>query len=245
MPMHMAVHGPPGAIYTFNGLLKAPSRFHQGRLPLPIHTPTMSTSPPASLRAPGTLALHPLLQYSQHDLLPGLCTALLWDLRDTPLTSARHIAAHHPLSAHELTQPATTPRVTTLHLTCGLLHLPLPPDSGEGEGAWAMEAHNPHGVTLLDVLHALHAGLQTPLTHEEWGALCVKQQTRVGAAFDLRWRAAGAPMETRARGVVRADCLLRHTLFAGLSVSLVEPDSCMLTVRRPAPPVPVLPPWQD
>jgi hypothetical protein len=29
------------------------------------------------------------------------------------------------------------------------------------------------------------------------------------------------------------DCLLQHTLFAGLSVSLVKDCSCVLTLRRP------------
>ncbi|KAG5642359.1 hypothetical protein DXG03_002956 [Asterophora parasitica] len=255
----------------------------------------MSTSPKGT-----RLTLPPLLLYSQHELPPGVCTALLWDVRDHPTTFACPTGApQYPLHAHDLMQFATTPVLKTLRITCGVLpyqhykppqldgqrqhpekyqdhpqtqhnddpfHLPHPAhrrvhsdDSSDSQlhdydtytlhhpddtdtDKWAMEAHNPHGVTVLDVLTALYTGLQTPLTHDEWDALSAKQQKRVSAAFDARWRLAGSEPgaeevgeEVRGRGVVRADCLLHHTLFAGLTVSLVELKSCVLTVRRPQP----------
>ncbi|GLB42165.1 hypothetical protein LshimejAT787_1101800 [Lyophyllum shimeji] len=169
--------------------------------------------------------LHPLLQYSQHDIIPGHCTSLLWDLREAPIMSVRHVSAPHiALTEHELREHATTPPVPVLQITCEIL-----------PGGWSMTARNPQGVTLLDILQAIHACLQIQLTHDEWDAMSLKQQGRISKVFDLRWRVSAAPASTHANGVIRADCLLQHTLFGGLTRSLVTADSCILTLRRPYP----------
>ncbi|KAF8069109.1 ectomycorrhiza-regulated small secreted protein [Lyophyllum atratum] len=180
-------------------------------------------SPPTSPHAPRTL--HPLLQYVQNNVLPGHCTPLLWDLREAPMMSVRHVSTPHiALTEQDLSQHATTPRVPYLNISCGIL-----PEQ------WAMTAHNPQGVTLLDVFQTIYACLQVQLTHAEWDAMCLKHQNRISAVFDLRWRLAAAPATTHAQGVLRADCLLNHILFGGLALSLVAADSCVLTLRRPYP----------
>jgi len=183
-------------------------------------TPTTpSPTPPR-----GSLTLHPLLRYSQHDVLPGHCTSLLWDLREAPVKSVRHVSAPHiTLAKRVLAQHATVPRVPTLYITCGIF-----PDD------WTMKAYNPEGLTLLDVLEAIHDCLNAQLTGAEWDALGVKQRSRISTVFDLRWRIASTPAKTHSRGVLRADCLLKHVLFAGLTLSPVTPNRCVLTLRRPS-----------
>lgn len=183
---------------------------------------TPTTPSPTPPRVP--LTLHPLLLYSQHDILPGHCTSLLWDLREPPIKSVRHISTPHiTLTEHDLAQHATVPRVPVLHITCGIF-----PD------AWTMKAYNPEGLTLLDVLEAIHDSLKMQLTRGEWDSLCLKQRGRISTVFNLRWRVASAPAKTRSHGVLRADCLLNHTLFAGLTLSPLTANRCVLTLRRPS-----------
>ncbi|KAF8062495.1 ectomycorrhiza-regulated small secreted protein [Lyophyllum atratum] len=186
-------------------------------------------STPAQTRSPTpppiTLTLHPLLLYSQHDILRGHCTSLLWDLRETPRISVRHVAPPHiTLTKLELAQYATVPRMPSLYITCGIL-----------PGDWTMKAYNPEGLTLLDVLDAIHDCLKVQLTGAEWDAISHKQRGRISAIFDLRWRLAPVPSKAHSRGVLRADCLLNHTIFGGLTPSPVSANKCILTLRRPSP----------
>ncbi|GLB45116.1 hypothetical protein LshimejAT787_2000210 [Lyophyllum shimeji] len=182
---------------------------------------TPQSSPSTQPRAPFTL--HPLLRYSQHDILPGHCTSLLWDLREAPIKSVRHISVPHmTLTERVLAQHATTPRVPTLRVTCGIF-----PDD------WTIMAYNPEGLTLLDILEAIHDCLQAQLTPAEWDALSSKQRRRISAVFDLRWRVAPVPAKTHSGGILRADCLLSHSLFAGLTLFPSVSDGCVLTLRRP------------
>ncbi|KAJ7102805.1 ectomycorrhiza-regulated small secreted protein [Mycena epipterygia] len=169
-------------------------------------------------------ALHPLLQYSQHDGELGDRCALLWDLRESP-RSARHVLApERPLSEFELSQHATNPPVSILRVTCGIFP----------EESWVSEARNWLGVTLRDVLHAIFETVRTQITYEEWDKLCPKQQNRVNVMFDARWRRSVDPGQVRENGVVRSDCLLQHVLFAGLSAAPdTEDNTYLLTLRRP------------
>ncbi|KAG5637675.1 hypothetical protein H0H81_003643 [Sphagnurus paluster] len=181
------------------------------------------------------LTLHPLLAYSQHELVPGLCTALMWDMRDPPTAARPTSAPHLTLSAHELAEPATAPPMPSLRIMCGVF--PQSPDPASGTD-WTMEVRatsSSAGLTLGDVLGAVYEGLAVPLVHAEWDALCEKQQKRIGEVFDRRWREAADPAGVRARGVIRADCLLFHTLFGGLAMSFETSRSCVLIVRRPPP----------
>ncbi|KAJ7778586.1 ectomycorrhiza-regulated small secreted protein [Mycena maculata] len=168
-------------------------------------------------------ALHPLLQYSQHDRELGHCCPLRWDLRDSP-RSACHVAApDRPLSEFELSQHATNPPVSCLRITCGIFP----------EESWVLEARNWLGVTVRNVLDEIFATVQRQITYEEWDKFCPKQRNRVNVVFDTRWRRSMDPARTREHGVLRSDCLLQHTLFAGLSAELSSEDTYLLTLGRP------------
>ncbi|KAF8155949.1 ectomycorrhiza-regulated small secreted protein [Crassisporium funariophilum] len=167
-------------------------------------------------------ALHPLLCYTQHDIIPGHCSHILWDLREAPESARRVLKLDEPLSPFDLSQPATSPPVLVLHVTCGMFPV-----------EWPIEVRRLQGVTVGDVLHAIHDVVSKQIRRDEWELLCLKQQDRIGVVFDNRCRMSVDREECRARGVLRVDCLLHHTWFAGLSASLVDDCSCILTLRRP------------
>lgn len=170
------------------------------------------------------LILHPLLRYSQHNIVPNHCCSLLWDMHEAPAYCVRYTADPNALLTHaDLSQYATSPPATSLHIICGI----FPAD-------WPIKAHNPHGVTIYDVLHAIHSCLQLQIRPDEWDSLCAKQRERINKVFDTRWRVSDDPLRIRAHGVLRVDCLLQHIRFGGLSVSVVHENSCILTLRRPS-----------
>jgi len=169
------------------------------------------------------LMLHSLLRYSQHNIAGNHCCSLLWDLHETPAYSVRHTSGPNAsLVDAELSQHATLPPVTSLDIKCGIF-----------PAEWPIHAYNPRGVTIRDVLQAIHTCLQLQIRQDEWDGLCAKQQDRVNRVFDARWRLSFDPQRVRARGVLRIDCLLQHIWFAGLTVSLVYGNSCILKLRRP------------
>lgn len=167
------------------------------------------------------VSLHPLLQYTQPTLLGHHCCPVRWDLRQPPPSSAQHNSSRDRLSALELSQHATVPPVPTLTVTCGIFPY-----------HWPIEARNQHGVTILDVLEAIHSVVHSRLRQSEWEGLSPKQQGRVEKVFDERWNASADPLSVRANGVTRADCLLKFTMFCGLSESLDGEYTCILTLSR-------------
>ena len=169
------------------------------------------------------LILHPLLCYSQHYIVDLHCCSLLWDMHQVPSYFVRQV--HPPntlLTDAELSHYATSPSVQSLNITCGI----FPSD-------WPIRAHNPTGVRIRDVLQAIHTCLHVQITPKEWNGLCAKQRDRINRVFDARWRVSVEPLRVRAHGILRIDCLLQHTWFAGLTVSLVHENSCILSLRRP------------
>jgi hypothetical protein len=168
--------------------------------------------------------LHPLLQYPQHDGELGQRCALHWDVRDSPESASHILAPDRPFSEFELSQHATTPPVFCLRVTCGIFP----------EESWVSEARNELGVTVQNVLDAIFATACTQINYQEWDKLCPKQQHRVNVVFDARWRRSADPAQARAHGVIRADCVLKHTLFAGLTAAPSGEDSTyLLTLGRP------------
>jgi hypothetical protein len=170
------------------------------------------------------LTLHPLLRYSQHNIVGSHCCSLVWDLHEAPTYSVRHVSDPNALlEVAELSQFATSPPVTSLHIKCGI----FPAD-------WPMQACNSQGVTIRDVLQAIHTCLHLQIRQDEWDSLCKKQRDRINKVFDSRWRMSVDPLHVRAHGVLRVDCLLQHIWFAGLTVvSIVRGNSCILTLRCP------------
>lgn len=169
------------------------------------------------------LIIHPLLCYSQHNIVGSHCCSLLWDMHDTPSFSVRHVSDSNTLlSPQELSHYATSPPVPSLQIKCGV----FPAD-------WPIQASNPQGVTIRDVLQAIHSCLQLQIRKDEWDSLCKKQRDRINRVFDSRWRVSIDPPRVRGQGVLRVDCLLQHIWFAGLTVSVVHENSCILTLRCP------------
>jgi hypothetical protein len=169
------------------------------------------------------ILLHSLLCYSQHNIIGTHCCHLLWDFHEQPAYSVRHVSGTNPLLTDtELSEWATSPRLISLHIKCGV----FPFD-------WPIHVYNPQGVTIRDVLHAIHTCLQSQIKPDEWDSLCAKQRDRINRVFDTRWRMSANPSSVRAHGVLRVDCLLQHVWFAGLTMSPVHDNGCILTLRRP------------
>jgi len=150
---------------------------------------------------------------------------LLWDLRDPPTTAARLLPPTQKQTSANGFKPlqsqyATSPPVTALRIYCDLLlH------------EW-INARNKQGVTVRDVLEAIHQVARAPLTVQEWDALSFKQQERMSRVFEARWRGAVNPEKEKNGGIRRVDCLLQCTRFAGLSMSYDNHFECNLALAR-------------
>ncbi|KAF9485128.1 hypothetical protein BDN70DRAFT_675245 [Pholiota conissans] len=170
--------------------------------------------------------MHHLLVYSQHNVLGGDVAGhpclISWDMR-TPTEYARYIDHDQPLSFNDLAQPATEPSLESLEITCGFF-----------PGDWPIQITHAGGITVGDVLDAIHNTIIRRISHAEWNLLSERQQDRIKVVFNNRWQAAADPDVCRQNGVLRMDCLLQHTKFGGLSVSLEADDSCILSLRRQA-----------
>jgi len=185
--------------------------------------PSPPLSPPSSTMTTPDFYLHQLLRYYQPDVAPGHCSAILWDLRESPESARRVVHLDETISAAQLSQHATGPPIVILHITCDLF-----PD-------WPIEVRRLEGITVQDILDAIYTMLQQQIRRREWDAFSDKHRARVEAVFDDRCKSAVDRDECRSRGVLRVDCLLHHTLFAGLSISPDLECACILTLRRPRP----------
>lgn len=166
--------------------------------------------------------LHPLLRYNQHAVASGHCCPLLWDLRSPPELAKRVVNADQAITSFYLSRLATNPPTAILHITNDIF-----------PGEWPIEVRRLEGITVGDILHAIHTALMLPIRRQEWEQLSEKQRGRIDLVFEERCKMSIDREESRSRGVLRIDCLLQHTLFAGLSISLVKDCSCILTLRRP------------
>ena len=166
--------------------------------------------------------IHTLLLYSQHNISPGHCSSLLWDLREPPANARPVLNLEEPLSRLDLAQHATFPPLPILYITCDIF-----PEE------WPIKVTRDDGVTVGDVLEAIHHTLLRRISHDEWNRLSLKQQNRIKIVFDNRCAMAENREECRLHGVLRVDCILYHTLFAGLSVSPGLDNTCILSLRRP------------
>ena len=166
------------------------------------------------------ISLHPLLQYSHRDAMSHPCCPILWDLRQHPASSARFAKDHKRITSSDLTQHATIPPVSYLVVTCEVFPFP-----------WRIEAKNPRGVTILDLLKAIYYVAHECIRQYEWNLMPNKQQARIGFVFEQRWQGSKNRWGVRANGVIRVDCLLQSTGFAGLTMSC-ENKSSILTLSR-------------
>jgi hypothetical protein len=170
-----------------------------------------------------SIALHPLLQYYHHDAIGYPCSHILWDLKDDPATSVRFSKNRKRIPDSHLASYATEPPVSYLVVTCDVFPFP-----------WRIEARDRRGVTVLELLQAIYHVGQSQIKVPEWNGLSPKHRERVAWIFDQRWSTSRDPHGVRARGVIRADCLLQSTGFGGLSMSCEDKYSyvCIMTLSR-------------
>ncbi|KIM59981.1 hypothetical protein SCLCIDRAFT_99141, partial [Scleroderma citrinum Foug A] len=122
-----------------------------------------------------------------------------------------------------LYEPATSPALPALTL----LHPHLP---------WRpyIRPSNPSScvyVTIRDVLGALHAFLQVPVTMAEYKMLPSQaDRDEVAIAFHARCDRTQNPEWMKSRGVIRLDFLRGRNVFMGLSCTKYGPDMWMLNV---------------
>jgi len=192
-----------------------------GYINLCLFRRTCSAFSPTSM-ASEDFYLHSLLLYNQYPVVPGHCCPLLWDLRQPPDSARRVLSADQPITPFHLSRLATNPPTAILHVTCEVF-----------PGEWPIEVRRLEGITVGDILGAIHTTLMHPIRRQEWDQLSEKQRSRIKVAFDERCKTADDRDECHSRGILRVDCLLQHTLFAGLYVSLIKDCSCILILRRP------------
>lgn len=164
------------------------------------------------------LAFNPQLRHGSY-----VEPSLLWDMRLPPDSHARLASApRHRLPSAMLSQLATNPAVPVLRLVCNLFP----------HKSWTVEAYNPRGVTVGDLLYALHRSLRKRVTNEEWAQTPRAHQARVAEAFYARVRASADPGHEQRAGVRRIDWLLKSTQFVGLTPSTERGYTWTLTTKR-------------
>ncbi|KAH7923087.1 hypothetical protein BV22DRAFT_1036767 [Leucogyrophana mollusca] len=171
-----------------------------------------------------SVILNPLLACTPADHRYYSPVPIFWDVRYAPSTTASNNSFPNMLlSSSQLAQPATSPSVPNLQIKCDLM-----------TENWPITVYNPTGVTVLDVLEAIHTVVRAPLQMHEWESLKPKQQHRIGEVFDSRWRTAQDQWRVRSGGVKRVDCLLSTTIFEGLSSLTHKHDRwiAVLTLSR-------------
>ncbi|KDQ18519.1 hypothetical protein BOTBODRAFT_28901 [Botryobasidium botryosum FD-172 SS1] len=172
--------------------------------PYPYPYPPFEYEPPPGKPVTGVC---PLLDMPPSDEKPEIA----YDVR-SPVSAARRRGHHHhyfrhhqdeELTAAEKNAPAVYP--TTSHLL--IISRAFP---------WGIKvAGSSSGVTCDDVLDAVHAALQKPITPSEWWIATPEQRKKVVAAFESNCSAEKSGRE-RKNGILRVDWLCDHTLILGL-----------------------------
>ncbi|KAG8963261.1 hypothetical protein FRC03_003207 [Tulasnella sp. 419] len=149
--------------------------------------------------------LHPLLRPVYHNT-NGLHS--LYDVRykvDKTYISVTHpVPRTNKMTEAEGEYDAVVPRVPKMRIVCK--NLP-----------WPIVVKNPTGVTIRDVLEALHTELQKPFTEGEWWIAQDEDRKRVSDAWERGCAANSGLKRKKEDGLKRVDWLGDHTLFAGLS----------------------------
>ncbi|KZV62869.1 hypothetical protein PENSPDRAFT_590740 [Peniophora sp. CONT] len=101
--------------------------------------------------------------------------------------------------------PATSPMLQHIRIVC------------DAVPQWPIDRPLARGITVGDILYAVHTSLQTPITHNEWARLSPRREAEVHRAYTRRCKAY-APTEHQVRhgGVRRVDYLGKKCQFRGL-----------------------------
>ncbi|KAF9476954.1 hypothetical protein BDN70DRAFT_811415 [Pholiota conissans] len=171
-----------------------------------------------------TLVLNPILAFTQGGGSPTQATdhpcPIHWDLRKSSVEARLNGDPNSPLTFGHLGRPATDPKLDSLDITCGMLE------------KWPIKVRRPEGIDVIDVLENIRKTLLCRVSRTEFERFSKGQQEKITAVFVERCNKAQDPDKARENGVLRLDCLLQHTIFAGLSVSLDKEKTCILTLRR-------------
>lgn len=132
-----------------------------------------------------------------------------------------------PFSAHTLSEPATTPRLSQAVIQCRsfpVYSLTVRPTRTPSSLDYASSVNIPKSdyITITDVLKTIQSAAHEPLQTAEWNALGVDQKRKVAEAFDRRCRQAGTGTGETARkqGPRRVDWIVatRCNFLDGLMV---------------------------
>ncbi|KAJ3727184.1 hypothetical protein DFJ43DRAFT_547997 [Lentinula guzmanii] len=174
--------------------------------------------------------ISPVLSYQPLAMLEGTQnpSLLLWNMREVPSIFLRmDTFPARTLRPHELAAFATRPSVDHLHIRCGIF--------AESDD-WHIEARNPSGVTVRDVLVAIYDAFTEPYSNEAFNTLCAKTQMMVLNSFHSRVRATVDSRSAWEAGMQRGDRLMRHFWFGGLSLPYdggeEMENTCFLSLRR-------------
>jgi hypothetical protein len=165
---------------------------------------------------PTPSSITPTLQYSPSE------RKLNYDFHRHPSTATTY-PDDLPLSFRDRSRSATNPSLPFLRIACPLFFEPI-----------AVLPSMPHlGVTVDDVLIALHLYFAATASFREFQVLAGDAQDRVNAAFQRRVERCGGQQEQeneRLIGVRRVDFLMGRSRFLGLSHSSDDPQLFVLNV---------------
>lgn len=117
-------------------------------------------------------------------------------------------------------QPATNPPVQKMRLICRDL-------------PWKISISNAKGVTLRDILTAIHDDLHQPLTEGEWWIAADEERDRCLEAYKTNCtEEAGFKRELK-DGVKRVDWLAKKTMM--VSITRTPYDESFIKTRIPDP----------
>lgn len=152
----------------------------------------------APLSPNGIIEMNPLLAYNPYTRT----SPIVYDVSQRPATAR--------LRAKELAQPVTYPPLYSMEVQ--ITHLPF----------WRpiqLAATSPQaGVTLAELLDAVHAFLQLSVTGKEYASFPPDVRNSISLAFARRCERAGAGAEAeKKKGLKRVDCLLGNFRWIGLT----------------------------
>ena len=190
---------PPSTGYGLPG----PSPYVLSYVP---HNPTTTVPPYA-----GHIYANPMLDSS----------SITYDLMEHPSTILTR--NNYSLSVRTLREPATTPPLPFLAITC--IHLP-----------WTIKVYSSSApyVTLEDVFISIYLNLRTNITGAEFNLFSKHDdQRRATRAYEKRYRRlrnTRAYEEEKRGGMKRVDFLMGHTQYLGLSNNPRYPEEWQLHV---------------
>ncbi|EIW78107.1 hypothetical protein CONPUDRAFT_83654 [Coniophora puteana RWD-64-598 SS2] len=213
-----------------------PMRDYNMFSPVPVQWYTPEPSPLSLSENIGSSVLDPLPHevtlnpYLRHN--PAGPAPVIFDINLPPygVTYTAALPYEVALSPSDFAQLATWPRVTRFRITSVA-------DDSSPHLPWPVDAHNPCGVTLGDVLTAISTTFHALITHAEFNAWSGRRRDMVARAYWHRMRTRMANKDcdwdqidgsAAQPGIRRADCMADKCMFRGLEPSPARDGTWML-----------------